>query len=276
MPNYGKVFGYAKSLAEIAKIGEVSGWDGFFIFDHILADKPTKYPMLDPWVGLSAVATNTERIRIGTTVTPIPRRRPWKLARETVSLDQLSEGRLVLSVGLGFPPELEFGAFGEDTKDVIRAEKLDEGLDILFGLWTGKQFSYKGKHYEIDDVKFLPKPFQTPRITVWGAGFWPHKNPFIRAAKLDGIFPLSTRAYGTLKSEDYEKIRAFIFKYRKLNTPYDMVKLERMSGKDPIKFKTEIEEYEAVGITWLMQYLGAASKFDQVREKIEKGPPIKK
>lgn len=157
MPNYGKILGFARNLADLAKKAEDSGWDGFFIFDHILAQKPTRYPMVEPWVALSAIALNTTQIKIGTSVTPIPRRRPWKLARETVSLDHLSNGRLIISVGLGYPPDVEYGSFNEEIDTKIRAKKLDEGLEVLFGLWTGKIFSFQGEHFQIDEVKFLPK-----------------------------------------------------------------------------------------------------------------------
>ncbi|MFW9799256.1 MAG: LLM class flavin-dependent oxidoreductase [Candidatus Thorarchaeota archaeon] len=134
VPNFGKVFGYASVLGELAKIAEDSDWDGFFIWDHIQQDRTKPLPMVDPWVGLSAMAAATNRIRIGTTVTPMPRRRPWKLARETVSLDHLSKGRLILGIGLGYPPEEVFSVFGEVSDTKTRARMLDEGIDVLLGL----------------------------------------------------------------------------------------------------------------------------------------------
>jgi alkanesulfonate monooxygenase SsuD/methylene tetrahydromethanopterin reductase-like flavin-dependent oxidoreductase (luciferase family) len=107
----------------------------FLFWDHILYRKSRRLPIVDPWVALAAVAMNTENIRIGTTVTPVARRRAWKLARETSTLDRFSGGRLILSVGLGDPPDAEFKYFGEETDDKVRAAKLDEGLEILVGLW---------------------------------------------------------------------------------------------------------------------------------------------
>jgi alkanesulfonate monooxygenase SsuD/methylene tetrahydromethanopterin reductase-like flavin-dependent oxidoreductase (luciferase family) len=275
MPNYGKIFGYAKHLANIAKEAEDSGWDGFFIFDHILVEKPSKYEIVDPWVALTAIATNTKKIRFGTTVTPLPRRRPWKLARETVSIDQLSEGRLILSLGLGYPPEAEYGAFGEKTNNKFRGQLLDEGLDILLGLWTGNPFSFKGTHYKIDNVKFLPKPFQQPRISVWGAGFWPGKVPFIRAAKLDGIFPLAKKAHGKLTAEDFKVIKEFIFEYRTITSPFDIVWLKGILPKTGQKVnKAELRKYEEVGVTWRMFYLGATLTYEDILKRIRYGPPI--
>jgi alkanesulfonate monooxygenase SsuD/methylene tetrahydromethanopterin reductase-like flavin-dependent oxidoreductase (luciferase family) len=122
-------------LADLAHEAEAAGWDGFFIWDAMFFD-PTFHPIADPWVSLAAVALSTERIRIGTMVTPIAGRRPWKLARETVSVDRLSDGRLILGVGLGDPAQWDFGFFDEETDPMIRAHRLDEGLDILTGLYS--------------------------------------------------------------------------------------------------------------------------------------------
>ncbi|MHA1331665.1 MAG: LLM class flavin-dependent oxidoreductase, partial [Candidatus Hodarchaeales archaeon] len=136
-PNYG-IFGEPRLLMELAREAEENGWDAWFIFDHILVKRNFNSPMVDPWVALTAMAVKTNTLRIGTTITPLARRRPWKLARETVTLDHVSEGRLILSVGLGHPPDAEFSAFDEESNAKIRAQKLDEGLDILLGLWSGK------------------------------------------------------------------------------------------------------------------------------------------
>ena len=136
VPNFGDETS-VRSLATLAQEAEGAGWNGFFIWDHILYSTNKPMQMVDPWIALTAMTMTTERIRIGTTVTPVPHRHPWKLARETVSLDHLSEGRLILGVGLGEPPEAEFAQFGEEADVRVRAAKLDEGLDILAGLWSG-------------------------------------------------------------------------------------------------------------------------------------------
>ena len=269
MPNYGEILGYAENLANLAKEAEDAGWDGFFIFDHILAQKPTKYPIVDPWIGLTAVAMNTKSIRFGTTVTPIARRKPWKLARETISLDHLSKGRLILSIGLGTPADIEYGAFGEETNSKIRAEKLEEGLNVLLGLWSGDKFSYKGKHFSVEGVKFLPKPFQEPRIVIWGGGFWPNKKPFIRAARLDGIFPLSSREHGKLQAKDYKDMKEFIFKHRSLDSPFDMVHLGGISYSSDYQMK----KFEEAGVTWLLQYIGANTSMETALKRIRRGIP---
>ena len=142
-------FGDARVLADLAREAETSRWDGFFIYDTISpASEPSAYtPLADPWIALTAIAMCTERIRLGPMATPVARRRPWKLAREAVTLDRLSGGRLILGVGLGGDGEAEFERFGEDAHARTRSAKLDEGLAILAGLWTGAPFSYDGAHF---------------------------------------------------------------------------------------------------------------------------------
>jgi alkanesulfonate monooxygenase SsuD/methylene tetrahydromethanopterin reductase-like flavin-dependent oxidoreductase (luciferase family) len=146
VPNFGD-YADARFVADLARRAEQHGWDGFFVWDHINSAMGRGMPMGDPWVILTAVALATERIRIGTMVTPLPRRRPWKVARETTTLDHLSGGRLILGVGLGTPADAEFASFGEVPDIAERARKLDEGLEVLTGLWGGEPFSFVGEHY---------------------------------------------------------------------------------------------------------------------------------
>src|SRR5919202_2140498 len=153
VPNFGECFD-PRTLAEMAREAEAAGWDGFFLWDHVQF-MPT--PTVDPWVALAAIALATERVRIGPLVTPLPRRRPVKLARETVSLDHLSNGRLVLGVGIGDPVQWEFGWFGEPTEAKHRGAMLDEGLAILDGLWSGEPFAFSGAHSRLERMRFLPR-----------------------------------------------------------------------------------------------------------------------
>ena len=164
--------GYPQPLARLAREAEAAGWDGFFIWDVFGGDSAAPAPVVDPWIALAAIAATTERIRFGPMVTPLPRRRPWKLAREAASLDQLSGGRLILGVGIGTPPE-EFARFGEQVDPRIRAEMLDEGLEVLTGLWSGEPFSFQGRHYRVEEATLLPRPVQQPRIPIWVGGTWP-------------------------------------------------------------------------------------------------------
>ncbi|CAN5577988.1 hypothetical protein BH09CHL1_BH09CHL1_28950 [soil metagenome] len=220
IPNFGD-FHDIRAIAELAHEAEQAGWDGFFIWDHILYAK-TKRAVIDPWIALAAIAMRTERIRFGPLVSALPRRRPWKVARETVSLDQLSGGRLILGAGLGFPPDNEFSRFGEDPDLKVRAAKLDESLDIINGLWSGKTFKYDGVHYQLEPTQFWPKPVQEPRIPIWVAGTWPkYMAPFRRAARWDGVCP---EGAGKMTLDDQRALLDFIHQPRTDTGPFDFVR----------------------------------------------------
>src|ERR687886_390202 len=194
--------GDPRTLAEFARLAEEAGWDGVFLEDYVFYHNDTYRsvpgaPTYDPWVALAAMATQTERVRLGTAITPLPRRRPWKLAREAVSLDYLSGGRMILGVGSG---------------DVS-----DEGLEILVGLMSGSPFSYKGEHFTVEEVTFLPEPLQRPRIPIWVGGMWPRKAPLRRAARWDGFIPYKQDEDGRqvdMTPEEVYQIRATIERER--------------------------------------------------------------
>jgi probable F420-dependent oxidoreductase len=179
------------TFVRLAREAEDAGWDGLFVWDHLLVDPAWRMPIADPWVLLAAAAAATSRIRLGPMVTPLPRRRPWVVARQVATLDHLSGGRVIFGAGLGHPPEVEFGAFGEDASLRGRATALDEGLAVLDGLWSGEPFAFDGEHYQLAEMTFLPRPVQRPRPPVWLAGYWPRRAPFRRAARWDGVAPLS-------------------------------------------------------------------------------------
>ena len=260
-------------MVELAKEAEAAGWDGFFLWDHIHWDGP---PMLDPWVTLAAIAMATERIRIGALVTPLARRRPWKLARETVTLDHLSRGRLIVGAGLGFPVDVEFARLGEETDDRLRAGKLDEGLDVLTGLWSGQPFSYQGEHYQLDNVTFLPKPVQE-RIPVWVAGMWPAKRPFRRAARYDGVVPLKVQPSGEpalVTPEDLATIVDYVREHRDSTNPPGGAPFDVALGvylpPDRAQARDIIDAYAAAGATWLID---SPPNPDAVSERIRAGLP---
>jgi alkanesulfonate monooxygenase SsuD/methylene tetrahydromethanopterin reductase-like flavin-dependent oxidoreductase (luciferase family) len=249
LPAFG-AYGDPRYLADMARVAEDAGWDGFFLWDHIIFD-PSFNPMADPWVALAAIAMNTSRIRIGTMITPVPRRRPWKLARETVSVDRLSNGRMILGVGLGEPAQWDYGFFGEETDAKIRAQKLDEGLDILQGLWTGEPFSYTGDHYKLSQVKFLPPPVQTPRIPIWVGGNWDKPRPQRRAAHWDGYFPLK---WGdTLTPDDWRMMMAYVNQHRTIDAPFDWVHGGNTPGDNPAQATSIVQPYADVGVTWWIE-----------------------
>ena len=174
--------GDARTAAALAREAEIAGWDGFFVWEPVWG--------IDPWVSLAAAAMVTQHIRLGTMVTPVSRRRPWKLASETATLDHLFGGRVILSVGLG-AIDTGFAAFGEETDRRQRAQLLDEGLAIVTGLWQGQPFRFNGTHYQVQPTEFMPPPppVQQPRIPIWVVGAWPRPRSMQRALRWDGILP---------------------------------------------------------------------------------------
>jgi alkanesulfonate monooxygenase SsuD/methylene tetrahydromethanopterin reductase-like flavin-dependent oxidoreductase (luciferase family) len=262
-------FGAPADLVELGHATERAGWDGFFLWDHVLADPDRPFPITDPWVVLGAIAQTTRRVRLGTLVTPVARRRPWKLARETVTLDHLSGGRSVLGVGLGFPPQAEFGVFGEPTDDRVRAERLDEGLEVLQGLWSGERFSFAGRHLTIDDATFLPRPLQTPRIPVWVAVVWPNRGPLRRAARWDGLAPIRVGERGVepVTPDDVREMLSVVHKERDTDEPFDVV-VWSVAGTT-----AGAAEYEAEGVTWMIDSAsGETDWLEDVRRVIDAGP----
>ena len=272
VPNFGSCCGSPRELAELAVEAEGSGWDGFFIFDHISYSNNERVPLADPWVALAAIAMNTKRMRIGPLVTPLARRRPWKLARETVSIDHLSNGRLTLGVGLGDPVDVEFTPLGENGEDRIRAAKLDEGLEVLVGLWSGEPFSYLGKHYEVRNVQFLPRPFQSPRIPIWVAGRWPRREPILRAARWEGVFPLGLERGSKLNPDEMRKVLSFIRNHRVDTTAYDLVATSGANGH--VDDKEMLSAYAAAGVTWWLEDMRKSCNSSlELGSRIRNGPP---
>jgi len=177
-------------LLEVAEAAETGGWDGFFLWDHIVVDRRQPPPISEPWTVLAAAAVRTSRIRLGTMVTPVPRRRPWVLARQVVTVDHLSGGRAILGAGLGVPPAAEYATFGERADPNHHAELLDEGLAVIDGLWSGSPATFDGAHLGHEEVRFLPPPVQRPRVPVWVAASLPARAGVRRGARWDGIAPI--------------------------------------------------------------------------------------
>ena len=265
-------FADPRFMAELAYEAEQAGWDGVFTWDHVWLGM--KEPFTDPWVALSAVAMRTERVRIGAMVTPLARRRPWQVARATVSLDHLSDGRLIFGAGLGSPPDAEFGVFGEETDSKVRARKLDEGLDVLAGLWSGEPFSYDGDEYRIDDVTFLPKPVQEPRIPVWVGGQWPNRAPFRRAARWDGAFPTVNDGNTPITPDILREVGDYVSAHRTSDGPFDMVAGVENPMDDPSEVADQIAALEEAGLTWAIYSFGSWNgTVEGTRERIRQGPP---
>jgi len=262
----------------LAQDAEEAGWNGIFPWDHILHKPKAGLGVIDPWIMLAAIAANTRRIVLGPMVTPLARRRPWKVARESVSLDHLSKGRLILGVGLGSVVQQDFRRFGENIDNKTRGEKLDESLEILLGLWKGEPFSFSGKHYTIEEgTTFLPKPYgDKERIPIWvGGGKWSwRKKPFRRAARFQGTFPEFTDRSGTNVAKYFENVAEYIKRYRGNLEGFDIITL----GKAP-RSKRKIKEYfepilKSGKITWWVERVYSwKGDLEQIRKKIREGPP---
>ncbi len=230
-------------LVDLAVQAEAGGWDGVFLWDHIVHRPPVR-AVSDPWVSLSAIAAHTERLRLGPMVTPLSRRRVQKVARETVTLDRLSGGRLILGVGLGSSNTRELEPFGEVTDPRERARLLDEGLARLTALWDGE---------------FEPPPVQRPRIPVWVAARWPNRRPVRRALAWDGIFPIELPG-----PEAVAELAGEIAAQRPADAgPFDLV-IEIEPGDDPCPW------HEA-GATWVLTGFGREPRVDHVRAAIAAG-----
>lgn len=262
------------TIIAMACEAEAAGWDGVFYWDGICIQEAGL--MYDPWVVLAAIALRTSRVRLGAVLTPLSRRRPWKLARETVSVDQLSHGRLIVPVGLGALDDGGFAKVGEATDRKIRAELLDEGLEILTGLWSGQPFSFHGAHYQLDEMTFTPPPVQAPRIPIWVAGAWPRMKSMRRALRYDGLIPNTLNPDGTHKTttpEDIRAIAAYVREHRTLTTPFDIISEGETPGDDLEQAMAQIQPYIDAGITWWMETRWGASSTDEVRTRIQQGPP---
>lgn len=269
LPN-ADVWGNPRILAEFAHIAEEAGWDGIFLEDYIIYYSPSS--TYDPWVILTAMALQTQRIRLGTTVTAVARRRPWKLARELVTLDHLSGGRMILGIGLG--DGLDFARFGEQADATCRAERLDESLDVLAGLWSGQPFSYQGKHFSLDEVTFLPRPVQSPRIPIWVGGSSQKRGPVQRAARWDGFLPVPIpfQEGGRHHTpEEVQALKATIEAQRISTAPFDLALGGLERGTDWERERFLIKALEEAGATWWMEGIPLA-EIQVMCKAIERGP----
>jgi alkanesulfonate monooxygenase SsuD/methylene tetrahydromethanopterin reductase-like flavin-dependent oxidoreductase (luciferase family) len=187
-PNFG-AFADPRGLARLGAEAEAAGWEGLFVWDHTVRSEGD-FDVADPWVALAAVAVATGRIALGPLVTPLPRRRPWNVAKAAVTLDHLSGGRVVLGVGLGSPRGPEFGPFGEETDLPTRGDLLDEGLAIVRAAWSGEPVHHRGAHLRVDGIRFLPRPVRPAGIPLWAATESTSGRAVRRAASCDGVFPI--------------------------------------------------------------------------------------
>lgn len=273
VPNFGKA-ATADTFAKMAYEAEKSGWDGFFLWDHLI-QWDQRLPVCDSFIALAAMAANTKRIRIGTTVTPLPKLKPWIVARQTSTLDHLSNGRMILGVGLGEEESTDYVRFGEVADAKILAGKLDESLEIIVGLWRGKPFSYEGKHYHITKkTAFLPPPKQKPRIPIWVGGWWPRKGPFRRAAKWDGVLPLHLGHPMRPTPKHLHDILTYIKQYRTSTASFDVAIIGWGTGKNRARNLKKIGPYADEGLTWWLESLYTKRNSPkEMWKRITQGPP---
>jgi alkanesulfonate monooxygenase SsuD/methylene tetrahydromethanopterin reductase-like flavin-dependent oxidoreductase (luciferase family) len=260
--------GDARVLAELAQEAEDAGWDGFFIWDHI---QLLGEPHADPWIALAAMAMRTEHTRLGTLVTPVPRRHIGKLAREVATLDHLSGGRVILGVGAGAGGP-EYTGFGDDSDQKTRAAKLDEGLEVLAGLWSGSPVKHHGVHYRVECAAFQ-QPLQKPRVPVWVAATWPARKPLRRAARWDGVVPIAPNAieHGVLGVDELRNVVAYVRERRAPNEPFDVVQFGQTKDRQDTG---KVEAYIEAGATWWIEYIFTwDTSLQAARDRVHKGPP---
>ena len=265
--------GGPREVADLAREVEEAGWDGAFYWDGIAIGEMETY---DPWVVMAAMAMSTERVRIGAVLTPPARRRPWKLARETMTLDHLSGGRLVLPVGLGATDDGGFSKVGEPTDRKTRAGRLDEALEILTGLWSGEPFSYEGAHYRLEEMVFRPPTVQRPRVPIWVVGAWPSERSMGRALRYDGVLAASVGGDAGSPGVTPQTIRQ-IREYVRENgrgDGYDIVWEGQTPGGDPEKAASIVRPYAEAGATWWIESPWTPPNApEDLRRRIRQGPP---
>lgn len=252
------MIGDPDALLDLAVSAEQAGWDGFFLWDHLQLDAITRPEVHDPWVLLGAIAARTRRMRLGTLVTPVPRRRPWKLAREVITLDHLSGGRAILGVGLGVPADIEYGAFGEATDARTHAAMLDEALPLLDAFFRGEPVEHDGEHYQVHAL-LNPPALQKPRPPIWVAATFGRRRPLERARRWDGIFPV--HAGGPLSPAELAEL------VKALDPPpgYDIVTI---LGADE-----SVDALAEAGATWLIDAPEPDEAFAAVQARVGLGPP---
>ena len=256
-------------FADVAMQAEEAGWDGVFVWDHLLyADPVTE--IADPWICLAAAAMVTERIELGIMVTPLSRRRPHVVAKQAATLDRLSDGRLILGFGLGDDGGGrdggggELSAFGEVVDPKTRAALLDEGLEVLTGLLSGERVDHDGPHHKAAGVTFLPPATRPGGIPIWIGGRWPNKPPQRRAARFDGYFVIGLKG-----PDDVTEAR----------TAMDGARAAFGRTEEPIELVVQLPadgdaaEWADAGATWVLTGVGPyRMELDEVRKVVVAGP----
>jgi alkanesulfonate monooxygenase SsuD/methylene tetrahydromethanopterin reductase-like flavin-dependent oxidoreductase (luciferase family) len=254
-----------RALADVAARAERAGWDGVFVWDHVMTHDALA--VADPWIALTAIALATERVRLGAMVTPLARRRPWDVARQAAVVDRLSGGRLVFGAGLGGDGRRELTAFGEELDRRARAALLDEALELVLALWSGEPVSRDGGAFHLDRAQVRPTPLQRPRPPVWLGCVWPNRAPLRRAARYDGVFPVSHER--ALTGEDVRAMLAVVGERRPPGAgPFDVVVTNHERPG-----RARLDDLARAGATWWLQSFGDRPRLADVQAAADAGPP---
>jgi alkanesulfonate monooxygenase SsuD/methylene tetrahydromethanopterin reductase-like flavin-dependent oxidoreductase (luciferase family) len=270
VPNVGE-FADPVLLVELAVAAEAAGWDGFFVWDHLLYDDGLG--AVEPWSVIAAAASVTHRIRIGVLMTAVPRRQPALLAQQIATIDLLSGGRCVFGAGLGSRSD-EYARFGHDPSLVERGRRLDEALTVIESLWSPGPVRHAGEFFTANDVELLPKPMQEPHPPIWIGGRWPHHVPFRRAARFDGVMPThADHGHDSFMSPgELREIVDYVRRYRTSERPFDVV-MEGMSD-GPDELARLSSAYREAGLTWWIEKLGWwRGTPDHAIARVNTGPP---
>ena len=252
-------------LVELAESAERTGWEGVFLEDYICYQGDPAAPTCDTWTALAAIAMRTTRVILGIEVVSLTRRRPWKVAREALTVDRLSEGRLVVGVGIGDNGDPGYTHFGEELDLRVRAEMLDEGLMILDGLWRAEPFSFRGKHFRIDEVTFLPPPVQKPRIPIWIGGGYPNPRAVERALRWDGSC-MYRRDGGPLRGDDVRELRRLAG-----DRPWTQAVGGSPRREDVDEELEHRRDVAAGGAEWWVEWVEPGDR-ETMRAAVERGP----
>jgi hypothetical protein len=266
-------FGDARVVAELAHEAEEAGWDGVFRYEAVWH--------IDAWICLTAAAMTTKRIRLGTLISPLPRMRPWRVAAQTATLDNLSGGRVILGAGVGW---LMYGyqSFTDEVTDIrLRAELLDEAVDVLDLLWRGQPGAFDGKHYhvrlsELNVEYYPPKPVQQPRIPIWMVGIWKREKSMRRVLKCDGLIPEKRSSDGQesqLTPQDIRAMSEYVRANREMDTPFDIIMQGNTVDHSRQQFRDKVTPFSEAGATWWIEALYGVPE-EKVIERLRQGPNL--
>jgi alkanesulfonate monooxygenase SsuD/methylene tetrahydromethanopterin reductase-like flavin-dependent oxidoreductase (luciferase family) len=265
--------GTLDQLGDLASSAEDAGWDGVFYWDAVHIQDFGD--MFDPWVALTVIAMRTKRVRIGGIVMAVPRHKPWLFARAATSVDHASHGRLVLPLGIGALDDTGMAGVGEPTGTRERAERLDETLAFLQGAWTGEPFRHEGHHYRTEEMTFLPRPVQQPRIPIWVVGAWPREKSMARVLRYDGLLPNKLRPEGgqeTVRPDDIRAMAEWIRERRGSLDGFDIVSEGQTAGLAPEATAAIVRPWADAGATWWTEAEWRGTYAD-LRRRVEAGPP---